>query len=175
MVAASLANMPRGGVREGQNTITSQTANLQDEVSQTQAAELLQVSPRSVATAAKVARATPAEVVEAAKAGNISLNMASQVADMTSEEQEEFADVPASQVKEVAKEIIARKAKPHAKPKTGAKAEALREEIKAAEAKGYSMLSSQARLLLSTIAEQREFSTEERDLLNQVASAINQL
>ena len=66
MVAASLANMPRGGVREGQNTITSQTANLQDEVSQTQAAELLQVSPRSVATAAKVERSAPAEVISRA-------------------------------------------------------------------------------------------------------------
>ena len=76
MVAASLANMPRGGVRDGQNTIASQTANLHTEVSQTQAAELLQVSPRSVAAAAKVKRTAPAEVIEAVKAGNISLNMA---------------------------------------------------------------------------------------------------
>ena len=76
MVAASLANMPRGGIREGQNTFAAQTANLHTEVSQTQAAELLQVSPRSVATAAKVERTPPAEVIEAVKSGDISLNMA---------------------------------------------------------------------------------------------------
>ena len=46
--------MPRGGIREGQNTIASQTANLQFEgVTQTQAAEMLNVSPRNVA--AKIA------------------------------------------------------------------------------------------------------------------------
>ena len=144
-------------------------------ISQAKAAALLNVSVDSVKVAAKVERAAPAEVIEAVKAGNISLNMAAQVAEMSDEEQEEFADVPAHQVKEVAKEILSRKAKPHGKPKTGAKADALREEIKAAEAKGFSMLASQARLLLSTLAEQREFSTEERDLLAQVVTAINQL
>ena len=168
MVAASLANLTNGQKACSANLPSSP-------VTQPQAAEMLQVSERSVRTAAKVERTAPAEVIEAVKAGNISLNMAAQVAEMSDEEQEEFADVPAHQVKEVAKEILSRKAKPHGKPKTGAKADALREEIKAAEAKGFSMLASQARLLLSTIAEQREFSTEERDLLAQVVTAINQL
>ena len=170
MVAANLANMPLGGA-------SYRCANLRTEgsnVSQDDAADLLQVSRRSVQTAAKVERTAPAEVVEAVKAGNISLNMAAQVAEMSDEEHEEFADVSAEQIKEVAKEIIARKSK-HAKPKTGPKADALREDIKAAEAKGYSMLSSHARLLLSTLAEQREFSTEERDLLSQVVTAIHKL
>ena len=65
MVAAGLANMPLGGAQY-------RSANLQTDtpqVSQSQAAELLQVSPRSVATAAKVEREAPAEVVEAVKAG----------------------------------------------------------------------------------------------------------
>ena len=66
-MAASLANMPA-------HRPEINSANLQ--TSQTKAAELLQVSPRSVATAAKVERTAPAEVVEAVKAGNISLNMA---------------------------------------------------------------------------------------------------
>ena len=74
MVAASLANM-----RQGERTDVEPSANLQ-KVSQETAAELLQVSPRSVATAAKVERTAPAEVVEAVKNGNISLNMAAQVA-----------------------------------------------------------------------------------------------
>ena len=70
MVAASLANMVVGGKE-------TNSANLHncEPVSQTAAAELLQVSPRSVATAAKVERTAPAEVIEAVKAGNISLNM----------------------------------------------------------------------------------------------------
>ena len=172
MVAASLANMPRGGIREGQNTFAAQTANLHTEVSQTQAAELLQVSPRSVATAAKVERTAPAEVVEAVKAGNISLNMAAQVAELPEEEQEEVAH--SENIKDAATKAV-KKHRHQSKPKTGEKAESLREEIKAAQAKGYSMLASHCRLLLSTLSEQSEFSQEERDLLDQVVSAINKL
>ena len=67
MVAAGLANMPAH--RPDDNC-----ANLR--TSQDDAAEMLQVSRRSVQTAAKVERTAPAEVVEAVKAGNISLNMA---------------------------------------------------------------------------------------------------
>lgn len=75
MVAASLANMQVGGDR-----VSEQSANLRNgAVSQDSAAELLQVSRRSVQTAAKVERTAPAEVIEAVKAGNISLNMAGQV------------------------------------------------------------------------------------------------
>ena len=69
MAAASLEGMQHGGNRKAQ-----QDANLH--LDRNQAAELLQVSPRSVATAAKVKRSAPAEVVEAVKAGNIPLNMA---------------------------------------------------------------------------------------------------
>ncbi len=166
MVAAGLANLSNGQ--------KASSANLQSTVTQPQAAELLQVSPRSVATAAKVKRTAPVEVVEAVKNGNISLNMAAQVAEMSDEEHEEFADVPSERIKEIVKGIIVRKSK-RAKPKTGAKADALREEIKAAEANGYSMLASHCRLLLSTISEQSEFSQEERDLLDQVVIAINKL
>lgn len=75
MVAASLANMVVGGKE-------TNSANLPNcsPVSQSDAAQLLQVSTRAVTTAAKVERSAPTEVVEAAKAGNISLNMAAQVA-----------------------------------------------------------------------------------------------
>ena len=169
MVAANLANMVVGGKE-------ANSANLPNcqPVSQSVAAQLLQVSTRAVTSAAKVKRSAPAEVVEAVKNGNISLNMAAQVAEMSDEEHEEFADVPSERIKEIVKGIIVRKSK-RAKPKTGAKADALREEIKAAEANGYSMLASHCRLLLSTLSEQSEFSQEERDLLDQVVSAINKL
>jgi len=71
-VAVRLANIPRGGVRQGQNTAASQSANLQSEVSQTKAAELLQVSPRSVATAARIERDAPPEVFQAVQSGAMS-------------------------------------------------------------------------------------------------------
>jgi len=72
MVAASLANMSAGGDR-----VSEQSANLRNaSVSQDDAADMLQESRRSVQTAAKVERSAPAEVVEAAKAGNTSLNLA---------------------------------------------------------------------------------------------------
>lgn len=83
MVAASLANMPLGGAQY-------RSANLQTEtpqVSQSSAAELLQVSPRSVATAAKIERDSTPEVIEAVKAGGMSLNLASQVSELPQEEQ----------------------------------------------------------------------------------------
>ena len=50
MVAAELANMPHGGDRKSAN----QDANLH--VDRQQAAEMMEVSPRSVATAAKISR-----------------------------------------------------------------------------------------------------------------------
>lgn len=104
-----------------------------------------------------------------------------------SEEQFEHAIAAAKEVAgEVTTAAMLRAAKPESekkekkhrhqsKPKTGEKAESLREEIKAAQAKGYSMLASHCRLLLSTLSEQSEFSKEERDLLDQVVSAINKL
>ena len=163
MVAAGLANMPAH--RPDDNC-----ANLR--TSQDDAAEMLQVSRRSVQTAAKVERTAPAEVVEAVKAGNISLNMAAQVAELPEEEQEEVAH--SDNIKDAATKAV-KKHRHQSKPKTGEKAESLREEIKAAQAKGYSMLASHCRLLLSTLSEQSEFSQEERDLLDQVVSAINKL
>lgn len=104
MVAASLANMTVGGDR-----VSEHSANLQNgSVSQSQAAELLQVSPRSVATAAKIEREASPVVVEAVKAGSISLNLAAQVAELTKEEQQEVSEAPAEQIKEVARDVVKR-------------------------------------------------------------------
>ena len=168
MLAHSLENL-----QHGQRAGIARDANLNvSPVTRNKAAELLQVSPRSVATAAKVERTAPAEVVEAVKAGNISLNMAAQVAELPEEEQEEVAN--SDNIKDAATKAV-KKHRHQSKPKTGEKAESLREEIKAAQAKGYSMLASHCRLLLSTLSEQSEFSQEERDLLDQVVSAINKL
>jgi hypothetical protein len=59
------------------------------------------------------------------------------------------------------------------KPKQGAKAEAIREELKAAKERGVSMLCSYARLLLGAISASEGFTEEERELLTQVQAAIS--
>lgn len=65
--------------------------------------------------------------------------------------------------------------RPVAKPKTGPKADAMREELKAAKERHVSMLCTYGRLALSAIQAQDDFTEEERDLLAQIASAIQQL
>ncbi|MCK9380837.1 MAG: ParB/RepB/Spo0J family partition protein [Sulfuritalea sp.] len=100
MIAASMANM-----RQGERTNVEPSANL-PKVSQSAAAEMLQVSPRSVQTAAKVERESPAEVVEAVKSGAMSLNLASQVADLPKEEQAIVAAAEPEQIKGVAREAV---------------------------------------------------------------------
>ena len=74
-VAVRLANMVVGGKE-------ANSANLQNcpPVSQTQAATILQVSPRSVATAARIERDAPPEVFQAVQSGALSLNLAAAVA-----------------------------------------------------------------------------------------------
>lgn len=69
----------------------------------------------------------------------------------------------------------AKKAKPQGKPKTGPKAEAIRQELKAAQERGVSMLGTYARLLLNAIGAAESFTQEERDLLDQVEGAISSL
>lgn len=69
----------------------------------------------------------------------------------------------------------AEKAKrPHGKPLKGKKAEALREELKAAQERGVSMLSTYIRLTLQAIRAQEDFTEEERELLVELDAAINQ-
>lgn len=69
----------------------------------------------------------------------------------------------------------AEKAKrPHGKPMKGKKAEALREELSAAKARGVSMLSTYIRLTLQAIRAQEDFTEEERELLVELDAAINQ-
>ncbi len=66
----------------------------------------------------------------------------------------------------------AAKNKPQGKPKTGPKAEALREELKAAKERGVSLLETYARLTLSALREQDSFTDQERSLLDELMEAI---
>jgi hypothetical protein len=69
----------------------------------------------------------------------------------------------------------ATKHKPQAKPMTGKKADAMRQELKEAQQRGVSMLSTYARLTLSAIRSLSEFTEEERELLAELEGAIYQL
>lgn len=74
VMAAKLANMKRG-----QRTDIEPSANLQN-VSQASAAEMLNVSTRTVASAQKVIDEAPQEVVQAVERGAMSVSLAAKVA-----------------------------------------------------------------------------------------------
>lgn len=66
----------------------------------------------------------------------------------------------------------AQKAKPQGKPKTGPKAEAIREELRAAKERGVSMLETYARLTLTAVRAQDSFTEQEQSLLAELMDAI---
>ena len=66
----------------------------------------------------------------------------------------------------------AAKNKPQGKPRTGAKADAFREELKEAKERGVSMLETYARLTLSAVRAQDSFTDQERSLLDELTEAI---
>jgi hypothetical protein len=66
----------------------------------------------------------------------------------------------------------AQKAKPQGKAKTGPKAEAIREELRAAQERGVSMLETYARLTLTAVRAQDSFTDQERSLLDELTEAI---
>lgn len=107
MAAAKLANMRVGR--------PNNHANLHDffeddakpaAMPREDAAKLLNVSPRSVATARKVQEEAPAEIVHAVESGKISVSLAAKVADLPEAAQAEIIAAPAEQVKEVAREVV---------------------------------------------------------------------
>ena len=104
MVAAKLANIKNGGDR-----ISEQSANLQSgQVSQSDAAEMLNVSTRTVASAKKIIEEAPPEVAKAVESGYMSVNLATQVAALPEEEKAEIAAAPTESIVEVAREVVKR-------------------------------------------------------------------
>lgn len=108
------------------------------------------------------------ELVEAMDAGSVSVSAAASITSLPKEEQSELIQAGPKAVKAAA-------AKQRAKPKRGAKADAIREEIKAVKEHGDSMLCAYARQLLNVIRASDEVSEEERQLLEEVAGAIENL
>ena len=117
MAASKLARMPQGYRRD-----VSPSANLQKvapslpelgpashtpaPMSQSEAANLLNVSPRSVATAKKVQEEAPEPVSRAVESGHMSVSLAAQVAELPKEVQDEVAAAAPEQIKEVAREAL---------------------------------------------------------------------
>ena len=96
MVAAKLANMPA-------HRPAGNSANLQ--TSQGAAADLLNVSTRSVANAAKVLQEAPQEVAQAVEQGQLSVSLAVKVAELPAAELEQVALAPPQQMAEIARAV----------------------------------------------------------------------
>jgi phage N-6-adenine-methyltransferase len=87
-IAGKVANMKLGEFHGNQSV----SANLQTpKTSQAQAAEMMNVSPRSVATAKEIQREAP-EVDKLVQAGSLSLNAAKDIARMSEEERAPIVD-----------------------------------------------------------------------------------
>ena len=81
LIAANIANMGQGGVRSGQNTNASQSANLHVEVSSAKAGKMLNVSERSVKTVRKLKSTAPTSVIKAIESGDLTINAAQKLVD----------------------------------------------------------------------------------------------
>jgi N6-adenosine-specific RNA methylase IME4 len=103
-VAAALANM-----RQGERTDIEPSANLQ-KVSVSKAAELLNVSERSVHSAGKVQREGTPELRTAVQAGRVSVSAAADIAELPKEQQREIVAKGEKEILEAAKQIRAKKA-----------------------------------------------------------------
>jgi N6-adenosine-specific RNA methylase IME4 len=103
-VAAALANM-----RQGERTDIEPSANLQ-KVSVSKAAELLNVSERSVHSAGKVQREGTPELRTAVQAGRVSVSVAADIAELPKEQQREIVAKGEKEILEAAKQIRAKKA-----------------------------------------------------------------
>lgn len=102
-VAAKLANMRHGGDRK-----SDQAANLPDDhapVSQAQAADMLNVSERSVRTAKTVLEQGAPELVAAVEKGEVSVSAAAAVSELPQEEQAAVVAEGPKAVKAKAKEV----------------------------------------------------------------------
>lgn len=101
-IAARLANMPFGG---NQHTKLG-SANLQTQpVTQTAAAELLNVSPRSLATAKKVLEEGAPELVAAVERGELAVSTAADLSQLPADEQREVLTRTPEDIRAIARDV----------------------------------------------------------------------
>lgn len=101
MVAAKLAKMERGG-----DMVSEQSANLRNGPTQSDAAEMLNVSRRAVQTARKVENAGTPEIIGAVEDGRISVSLASKVVDLPDEAKADIVSAPPEAIREVARDAV---------------------------------------------------------------------
>lgn len=114
MVAAKMANMGEGG-----NKKSHHSANLpsgEPLISQAKAADLVNVSNRTVGTAKKVIEKATPSLLDAVESGEVTVSAAAEVADLPKAEQKKIVAAGPKAVKDKAAEL--RKAKKPAPPKT---------------------------------------------------------
>lgn len=170
MVAAKLANL-----QAGQNHLPS-SADMRRSISQADAAEALNVGVRTIQLAKRVNESAPDAVRQAVEQGAMPVTVAAQVLTLPEMDQAAIAAAPREEMRQAAKKAIAAHHKPTVgKPKTGKKAEAQRQELEEARARGVSMLSTYARLTLTAIRSLSDFTEEERELLTELEDAIHNL
>ncbi len=102
-VAGKIANMVVGGKE-------ANSANLQNSISQSDAAELLNVSVRSVAAAKRVIDDGAPELLTAVEQGRVSVSAAADVATLPKQQQSEIVARGEREILQAAKEIRANKA-----------------------------------------------------------------
>lgn len=94
------------------------------------------------------------------------------LASMTDEHFETAVATAKDQAGQVTTAFMLRAAKRGGPPKKGAKADAIREQLKAAKERGVSMLETYARLTLTAVRSQDSFTEQERRLLAELTEAI---
>ena len=80
MISLRIAHYKNGGIRLGQNTLASQTANLPTEASQLEVAKLLNISPRTIRSAINLKKKANHELLEHVENGTLTINAAQSIA-----------------------------------------------------------------------------------------------
>ena len=101
MIASELATMERGGDKKSDQCVNSRN----DFVSQPEAAEMFNVSRTTVQEAKKVADMADENVVQAVKAGKVSINAARTLAELPPLEQSRIAALPEAEIKQEVKKV----------------------------------------------------------------------
>lgn len=105
-IAARLAKMPRGGALY--RSANLQTENEPPMKSAEDAANMLNVSERSVATARKVHDTAPPEIVKAVDDGRLSVSLAGKVADLPDEAKADIISAPPDELRDTARDAVKR-------------------------------------------------------------------
>lgn len=132
MAAARLANMPLGGaIYRSANLRTDgdeASSDQEPKISQSQAANILSVSERTVTSAAKVQERAHPEIVAAVEQGHLAVSAAAQAAELPADEQIEIAEQAKAGRKNVVRTTIKKKRRKKREKDLGEKQRALPEK-----------------------------------------------